>query len=53
MGAQDGTGTGSRPSADEPLAPCREHFRASDVAALTDLYHPEAGKLDGDSLAQR
>ena len=42
MAAQDGTRGGSRPFADELLALWREHFRASDVAALTDLYHPEA-----------
>ena len=42
MAAQDGTRRGSRPSANELLALWRERFRASDVAALTDLYHPEA-----------
>jgi len=42
MAAQDSARRGSRASADELLALWRERFRASDVAALTELYHPEA-----------
>jgi ketosteroid isomerase-like protein len=42
MAAQDSARRDSRASAEELLALWRERFRASDVAALTELYHPEA-----------
>ena len=42
MGAQDSARERARACAEELLALWRERFRASDVAALTELYHPEA-----------
>lgn len=42
MAPQDGARSDCRASAEELLARWRERFRASDIAALTELYHPQA-----------